>query len=376
MNILLLAPNLGFQGGLERHVFDLAAGLRGRGHAVSLAYRVASGRDRARYASVFHDVIKIPAARSMFRAADVVYAHKVVEEDAIAAVPSSTPLVAMIHDHDATCVRSSRLLPIHGDPCDAPPGVGCVTRGCIAVRDRHGVLPIAIRSPFRLARETRALGARARLVAGSAYMRLTLLDAGVKPESVEVIHPVSPEDPAPIVPLPKDPIVAFAGQVIRGKGLDLLLRAMAWLPGARLLVAGDGSGMPAARALAKELGIEGRVDFLGAIAPDRVHEVYDRARVVAVPSRWPEPFGMIGVEAMRRARPVVGAWHGGIPEWLSSGETGMGFRPGDVEDLREALRFALEEAPLEAMGQAALERASSRFSFAAMLDRVECLLTR
>jgi glycosyltransferase involved in cell wall biosynthesis len=371
MKIVLLAPHLGFQGGLERHVFDLAAGLRARGHAVSLAYQVAAGQERDRYASAFDRAEPIASADALLRGADVVYAHKVTREDALGRAPRRTPLTVMVHDHDATCVRGSRVLHPGGEACHRPPGLACVAHGCIVTRDRGARVPLTIRSPFRLARQTAALATRVKLVAGSAYLRLTLVDAGVAPERVQVIHPVPPEERAPLAPLPRERVVAFVGQLVRGKGLDLLLRAVAALPDVQLVVAGDGNARPAAEALARALGVSRRVDFVGVSAPERVREIYDRARVVAVPSRWPEPFGMVGVEAMRRARAVVGAWHGGIPEWLSHGETGYGFRPGDAGDLRETLRFALDEAPLEEIGQAALARATTRFSFARMVDEVE-----
>jgi glycosyltransferase involved in cell wall biosynthesis len=228
-----------------------------------------------------------------------------------------------------------------------------------------------LRDPFTLARQTRALARRAPLVACSAYVRRTLIDAGVGAERVRALNPVPPEDTTPVRQAPRDAVVGFVGQIVRGKGLDLLIEAVARIPAARLVVAGSGNGLDGERERIARLGLSGRVELLGAIAPSEVRAVYDRVRVVAVPSRWPEPFGMIGVEAMRRGRVVVGARHGGIPEWLDDGITGVAFRPGDVADLTSALSRALFGSSYETLAAASIARARTRFSFDRMLDEVE-----
>jgi glycosyltransferase involved in cell wall biosynthesis len=233
---------------------------------------------------------------------------------------------------------------------------------------------VALRDPFALARRTRALARRAPLVACSLFVRRTLIEAGVAPERVRALNPVPPEDATAVTPPPGEPIIGFVGQVVRGKGLDLLLKALARIPGAKLVVAGSGNGLAAERARIARLGLSDRVELLGAVAPAEVRSVYDRVRVVAVPSRWPEPFGMIGVEAMRRGRVVVGARHGGIPEWLDDGVTGIAFRPGDIGDLSSALSRALFGSSYDALAAAAHTRAQARFSFARMVDQVEDVL--
>ena len=90
---------------------------------------------------------------------------------------------------------------------------------------------------------------------------------------------------------------------------------------------------------------------------------YDRAAVVAVPSVWPEPFGMIGLEAMARGRPVVASDVGGIPDWLVDEVTGVLTPPGDVGALATALRRLLANRELRArMGAAGADRVRRRFT--------------
>jgi glycosyltransferase involved in cell wall biosynthesis len=365
---------LGFFGGVERHVHDLAVGLRARGHRVALAHGEPRGREPDRYRAAFDNVVPLAESDAIARRAGAVYAHKLSPEQTARLTQPGVPLALAVHDHDLTCVRSHRYLPISHEPCARAPGLACVAHGCVLVRCRARRLGVSIRNPFSLTASTRALSRRVMLVAGSAFVRATLLDAGVAPDRVAVIHPVPPEDTAPLVPAPDDAVVVFAGQLVRGKGLDILLRAVATQRSTRLLVAGAGPGLSDAEALCARLEIRHRVELLGAVAPERMRRVYDRARLLAVPSRWPEPFGMVGVEAMRRARPAVAARHGGIPEWLTDGVTGWAFEPGSVQDLARALDEALNGPGYARIATAALEAAATRFSFSRMLEQVEALL--
>jgi glycosyltransferase involved in cell wall biosynthesis len=108
------------------------------------------------------------------------------------------------------------------------------------------------------------------------------------------------------------------------------------------------------------------------MVPERTWAVYDQVSVVAVPSRWPEPFGMVGIEAMRRARPVAGAAHGGIPEWLEDGAGGLLFEPGSARDLARAMEALLAD---RTAGERAHAQAEARFQHSRSVDAVEDLLT-
>ncbi|HQP36749.1 MAG TPA: glycosyltransferase [Polyangiaceae bacterium] len=368
--LVLLGPRLGFLGGVEAHVFDLANGLRARGHRVGYVHVGGEGRDAARFASGFDEVVNLARAASLLRNANVIYGHKVGERE-LMSVPSGKRVFVMIHDHDATCVRRHRYLPVTHSPCHRPPGAACVAHGCVVVRDRDRPAGVRLGDPFELARSTRRLAERATIVVASRYMKRTIEQAGVEPGRVRIIHPVPREWEEPTRPAPRLGRVAYFGQVIRGKGVDLLVRAIARTTGLELTIAGLGNALPSVKALVKRLGLSNRVHFLGPLRPEQLVEAYDSARVVAVPSRWPEPFGMVGIEAMRRARVVVGAMHGGIPEWLEHGETGYGFEPCDVGGLRNALLRAAFGSEYERLAESAQERARSGFGFARMVSEVE-----
>jgi glycosyltransferase involved in cell wall biosynthesis len=244
--------------------------------------------------------------------------------------------------------------------------------GCVVLRNRQGPLPIRLGNPFTLRSRLLALSARAPLTSCSAYIARQVVAAGVAPTGVTVVHPVPPDDGLPPPPLPEERRLVYVGQLVRGKGVDLAIEALAHLDRAVTLeIAGDGPQRAELETLADRRA-PGRVRFLGFTAPTAIGEVYARGRVVVVPSRWPEPFGMIGIEAMRRGRAVVGAAHGGIPEWLAP-EGGRTFAPGDVRALSAAAAALLDDPTAGARAEAYVR---ARFSHAATVDAVEQLLTR
>jgi glycosyltransferase involved in cell wall biosynthesis len=199
---------------------------------------------------------------------------------------------------------------------------------------------------------------------------------GVDRSHLYLAHPVVPEHEALLQPMSTDPNVLFVGQLIRGKGVDLLLRSLALLKSPwRAKIAGDGNARQSLEELAKTLRIDDRVEFLGWFPGERARELYDQARVLAVPARWPEPFGMIGVEAMRRARPVVGFRVGGIPDWLVDNETGYLVDAQDVAAFADRLVRLLTDVDLATtMGNRGFEIAKCRFGFGAYIDRLEKIL--
>ena len=151
-----------------------------------------------------------------------------------------------------------------------------------------------------------------------------------------IVAPLFPYPAPHASPAPDEGPIVFSGRVTRAKGVETFLHAVAPLD-AEAEVCGDGWFLPRAKRLAEKLGIADRVTFHGWMAPDDLSNAYQRAQVVVVPSHWPEPFGLVGIEAMARGRPVVATATGGIPEWLTDGETGLLVEPGDAAALTRAL---------------------------------------
>jgi glycosyltransferase involved in cell wall biosynthesis len=161
--------------------------------------------------------------------------------------------------------------------------------------------------------------------------------------------------------------LAFAGRLVRQKGVDILLAAMALLagrfPSLRLSIAGEGDERPALEAEAARLGLAGRIDFVGRLAHDAIYPFLARADLVVVPSRI-EPFGLVALEAAQVGRAVVASAVDGLPEVIAHGESGLLVAPEDPPALADAIAVLLDDpARARPLGAAARQRAAVLFAW-------------
>jgi glycosyltransferase involved in cell wall biosynthesis len=134
----------------------------------------------------------------------------------------------------------------------------------------------------------------------------------------------------------------FVGRLVDVKGVSHLLRAMP-LAAVRLgcalslTIAGDGPERAQIEDLARQLSLT--VELTGWVDNRQRADLMRQADLIAVPSLWPEPFGMVGLEAACFGVPAVGFAVGGIPDWLIPGQSGelAAGNPPTVEGLAEAI---------------------------------------
>lgn len=144
----------------------------------------------------------------------------------------------------------------------------------------------------------------------------------------------------------------FAGRLAEEKGVDVLLRAHALVPGLELVIAGEGPLRPALEAsLTAEQ--RGRVRFAGHLTGRAFDEAWAAASCLVLPSTWYEVRPMVIHEAYARGKPVVSSRLGSIPEIVEDGVTGRLVPPGDATALGEAMReLVTDGARAERMGRA------------------------
>jgi glycosyltransferase involved in cell wall biosynthesis len=161
------------------------------------------------------------------------------------------------------------------------------------------------------------------------------------------------------------------GRLAREKGFDLLVEAMTYLPGRRLLLAGDGPERASLEALASSLGIDDRVEFAGWVSEPWASRF--RPDLLVVPSRF-EAMSFVILEAMRAGVPVVAARVGGTPELVVDNVTGLLAEPESPRSLAVAIESLLEDSQRrEEMARAAKRRLTERFSDSTMVASYEDL---
>jgi glycosyltransferase involved in cell wall biosynthesis len=259
-------------------------------------------------------------------APDVVHVHNVVNPAALAWAAGRQDSVLTVQDHRFFCPARGKWT-AGGEVCRRP-----LTRDlCAACFD-----DASYSAEVHALTERRLQSARRMPVTVlSRYMREELVAAGVPPRAVHVVPPfVQGLEPGASASGP--PCVLFVGRLAEAKGVrdavDAWRRSGVDLP---LVVAGTGPLRGELSSLARRTpGLE----LLGWVARDRLSALYGRARALLMPSRWQEPFGIVGIEALSFGIPVVAWESGGVAEW----HPGPGLVAwGDVQGLARALAEAV-----------------------------------
>jgi len=252
----------------------------------------------------------------------------------------------------------------------------------------HGIEVWTALSPVR----RRAL-LRANLVlAPSRFTAQKLIDIqGISPEKIRLLPwPLSPNflrlaDDPPSLPLPPSfpngRIVLTVGRwdsSERYKGADELIRVaanlQATIPDVQVVLVGDGNDVPRLAQLAKSLNVSDRVHFLSGLSREQIAACYSRADVFALPSTG-EGFGIVFLEAMAFAKPVVGVAFGGTLDVIEDGINGSLVPPNGAPKLANALSGLLADVSLrERLGRAGAEAVRGKYCFAVFRERLRAIL--
>lgn len=219
-----------------------------------------------------------------------------------------------------------------------------------------------------------------RLLAVSDHLAGRLIELGAPESKVRVHHvgiPVGPPEPV----RSERAGIVFVGRLVEVKGVDDLLAAVDRLgathAGVRVRIVGDGPRMAELRAAVERTGAP--VELLGRLSSRQVAQELGRAAVFCAPSRTTaagqeEAFGIVYLEAGLHGLPVVAYRHGGVPEAVADGETGLLAPEGDVDALAANLRALLDDpARAAAMGRAGRERVLREFDVQAQTAELESI---
>jgi glycosyltransferase involved in cell wall biosynthesis len=337
MRILHLADRLTDKGGAYTGMLGILEGL-GDVHEQRLVVGEDGGGARPRCPVELMPGLESRVAREValdplvarFRP-DVIHVHNVTNPFVLEWASGRRGALATLQDHRFFCPTRGKWT-LAGEPCRRPMSREAC-RGCFEDEDAAYFDEMLTLTERRLA----ALR-RLRVSVLSRYMREELVAVGMPAASIHVVPPfVHGLDLDAAADGP--PCVLYVGRLAEAKGVRDAVRA--WrrsgveLP---LVLAGTG---PLRAELEAEAAKGGRpaLEVLGWVDRARLSALYRRARALLLPSRWQEPFGIVGIEAMSFGVPVVAFESGGVGEW----HPGPGLvRWGDVAGLSRALRKAVE----------------------------------
>jgi glycosyltransferase involved in cell wall biosynthesis len=388
MRILIAHEAPAGAGGVESYLAAIMPALQARGHDVAFLCdnaRAQQGPTRldgmTPVVSVIDQGLSPAVAAVQAWRPDVCFSHNMRRLEIEERLMPLCPVVKMMHGYFGTCIGGQKAHTFPGvQPCSRTFGLPCL--GIYLPRRCGQLRPALMIEQFGWASAQRRLFDRyAHVVVASGHMAREYHRHGVSAERLTAapLFPTVPPGEAPRIP-PQEPTILFLGRMTGIKGGDVLIRAAAHATGllkkpVRLLLAGNGPAEQAWRDLAQRLDV--RATFHGWASDSTRIALLRSASVVALPSLWPEPFGLVGLEAAVHGVPAVGFDVGGIGEWLHDDENGrLVAGRGSATALGAAIADMLASTPtLMRLGQGALRAASSR-TIGAHLEIVESVLDR
>jgi glycosyltransferase involved in cell wall biosynthesis len=165
----------------------------------------------------------------------------------------------------------------------------------------------------------------------------------------------------------------FVGRLVSDKGADVLLRALGILKiPTNLTIIGRGPEEENLRALVRELALDQSVTFAGQKVGGELAELMNHHQVIVIPSRWPEPFGIVALEGIACGCIAVGSEQGGLSEAI--GNCGITFRNGDSEKLAARLAELLRDSTTREKFRTAAPLHLERFRAQTVAQRYLALL--
>ncbi len=391
MRILFLNSYSSVHGGAERLLFDTSAELITRGHKVSIVVANDDRRspnpefwparvnryyvpelmvpltdrynyNRLRETPQYRDTLRYMQDIIDIEEPEVIHVHNFPRIEVLNELRIHAPIVRTIHSYENLCGNQLKRLP-DGSICSQKLGPVCQTT-CSVPKTFKAV---------RVRAENQLMKKRfGKLIAISSYIKDLLVANGFPAEKIRVLNNFTRLTPAGALRgRPTENTILYAGRLTPEKGLLELLESMSLMQTrAKLLVVGKdgvlGQSNFQQKVLQTAAGRGIALQFQDWCAGDDLRRAYQSAKVVAFSSVWPEPFGLVGIEAMMQGKPVVAFDCGGVRDWLQHGRTGFLVPHLDLRQYAYCLDQLVKDDVLrQVMGAEAQECALGRFSAAA-----------
>jgi len=388
MRILLANEARQGGGGVETYLASLVPQLEARGHAVALLYANSAVQTgpmaivSATSWSVADEGLERAIAGVRTWRPDVCFSHNMRALDVDEALCAAWPTFKMMHGYFGACLSGHKAFSFPTlTPCPRVCGAGCLVfylpRHCGQLR------PDVMAAQFSWAmRQQRLFGGYAGIVVASDHMRREYLRYDIPPDRLHAIPLFAGGDRhAPGANAPAIDVL-FLGRMTPLKGPVVLVRAVHHAARVlrrplRMVLAGEGPERPHLEQLAVTLGAGGLLtaEFPGWVDAAARAALLSRASLVAVPSIWPEPFGLVGLEAAQFGVPAVAFDVGGIREWLTDDVNGrVADLSGGAASLGDAIAGVLGDATTQARLAKGARETAARLSADAHVTSLEHIL--
>lgn len=390
MKILLVAKLWGYKGGIEQYLVNLVKLLHQSGHKSIVMYARKSDKPFEKEVPVCGEYIipsldEFPTGNNIKDIAevlkiiekeqiDVVYINEIKNYALIRALNKSRPAVGMAHGCQCICLKDGRkTFLLTREICEYKMGFACILHGCFLSRHPQWRFLPKFKNIVKSLHRLKAYRELEKMIVATHYMKNELIKHGFESEQVSVL-PFFTE-------IPKleennlnytNNVILFVGRIAREKGVDVLLKALTFVKhDFEAWIIGEGPDRKRCERISKKLNLHEKVKFLGWVSNDNIHKFYSKATLVALPSIWPEPFGLVGIEAMKYARPVVAFDVGGISDWLDDAETGFLVKRMDCKAMADKITLLLTNKLLaRKMGLNGYERARVKFDEINYVERL------
>ncbi len=350
MKILVACDYYQYLGGAEQYILSLMKNLEGLGHKICVVYGQKTqetlkiqGRGEYFFPSLieehsFDTSMEKDLDRILNKERpDLIYVQNIKNPFIIQYLSRQKSVVRFVHDLSLFCLNWRKILPSKDMICPYPAGFRCIFNAyssrCIS---RY---PWIALSKWRFNKKELNISRQLdKLIVASSYMKTCLIQNGFSTDRIEVI-------PYYTEPLKYDQVnfqdfVLFVGRIHETKGLQHLIMALKACPDElKLIVVGEGAYKKEIEKQISRFNLGHRVEFPGWHSQEQLSEYYLKCLALVVPSLWPEPFGIVGIEAMSYRKPVIAYNVGGISDWLEDGINGFIMERNNIASLTDKIKF-------------------------------------
>ena len=340
-NILYIGKYNGIIGGIERFMQNSAELLRRNGFAVHCFYTENGGKDQGSFAAAFDSITKFSPEDPLLQSADMVIIHNIISPEYLPLLPENKTWF-FAHDHNIYCRRHHYYTPLGRINCHRKYNK-FICKLCSLGRNEappleaYRKLPALVLSDF-VADNLRKNG----------FEKVVKLPAFIR--TVERKHSF-------------DGIlrILFLGQLIRGKGADLMLKTLAKLDiPFECTITGEGNDRPMLEQMVAKYKLQQKVKFTGFVSD--TESLWENCDLFFFPIRWQEPFGLVGLEAMAHGVPVVAFDLGGVREYLTQAGGSLIPEKNIAQAAKALTGYYLNPELLSKLGENGLWIAKNKFS--------------